>query len=241
MGKNTLKKLSLFFCILLLLAFGSNVCAAEAPYYADEEAGTFGRDPIEITPYNGIVPRAAADGNLIVVIDPGHGGIDGGASNGSANERDLNLKVAQYCKTYLEKYPNVTVYLTRSDNESKKLELTERADIGAQYGADIIISMHFNSGGGKGAEAYISCLEEYELKNFATAVVNNLGDLGLNKRGVKTRESSIKEYWYDGERLADYYGMIREPAEEKFPALSLNTVSSTAKRNSMPTQVPTRN
>ena len=47
-----------------------------------------------------------------LVIDPGHGGIDSGAiaSNGN-QEKDMNLKIAQYLKDYLSKY-DLNIYLT---------------------------------------------------------------------------------------------------------------------------------
>ena len=54
-------------------------------------------------------------GNLIVVIDPGHGGYDPGAVGvNGAKEKDLTLKIAKYCKEELEKYSGVTVYMTRT-------------------------------------------------------------------------------------------------------------------------------
>ena len=41
----------------------------------------------------------AADRNVIITLDPGHGGADpGSGTNNPMCERDLNLKIAQYCK-----------------------------------------------------------------------------------------------------------------------------------------------
>ena len=38
---------------------------------------------------------------MLIVLDPGHGGIDPGAINGDRQEKELNLKTAQYLREYL--------------------------------------------------------------------------------------------------------------------------------------------
>ena len=38
----------------------------------------------------------------VIVLDPGHGGYDGGANGNGVNEKDLTLKIAKHCKKYLE-------------------------------------------------------------------------------------------------------------------------------------------
>lgn len=61
--------------------------------------------------------KCTSDGRFVVVLDPGHGGKDSGATssfNGKSYiEKNLNLKIAQYCKAELEAYSNVDVYMTR--------------------------------------------------------------------------------------------------------------------------------
>ena len=61
-----------------------------------------------------------------VVLDPGHGGNDGGAqaSYGGKTylEKTLNLKIAQNCKEELSKYIRVNVYMTRNDDHYVALE-----------------------------------------------------------------------------------------------------------------------
>ena len=57
----------------------------------------------------------AADeqGNFVIVLDPGHGGPDPGASSGGLVEAKVNYKIASFAKKELEKYEGVKVYLTR--------------------------------------------------------------------------------------------------------------------------------
>ena len=52
-----------------------------------------------------------------VVIDPGHGGADPGAVNGSVYEKDFNLKVSQYIYNRLKEL-GIPVYITRTTDET---------------------------------------------------------------------------------------------------------------------------
>ena len=51
----------------------------------------------------------------LIIIDPGHGGIDPGAVYASLKEKEINLKVAKYLKQILDK-KGVIVALTREDD-----------------------------------------------------------------------------------------------------------------------------
>jgi len=87
-----------------------------------------------------------------VILDPGHGGKDSGATNPYGREKDYNLQLARQLKAMLEK-PNpplrnwgYKVILTR--NSDRYISLQERVNIANRIreGA-IFISLHFNSGG----------------------------------------------------------------------------------------------
>ena len=65
------------------------------------------------------VNAADNEGNLVIVLDPGHGGSDPGAIGGNLREDQVNFKIAYYAKQELEQYQGVKVYLTRyNDNPS---------------------------------------------------------------------------------------------------------------------------
>lgn len=53
------------------------------------------------------------DGDLVVIIDPGHGGRDGGAVQNGLTEKELNWNIATALKAELETYEGVKVYLTK--------------------------------------------------------------------------------------------------------------------------------
>ena len=79
----------------------------------------------------------------VVVIDPGHGGKDYGASVGNANEKDivldLALRLGQSIKT---NYPEIKVIYTRTKDIF--IPLYDRANLANKNEADLFISIHVN-------------------------------------------------------------------------------------------------
>ncbi len=91
----------------------------------------------------------------VVIVDPGHGGIDAGASSGSVLEKELNLEIAQILQEYLEESGAVAI-LTRTEDTNtadpnrkkgtsqKMSDLRERKDDIEEFSADMFISIHMN-------------------------------------------------------------------------------------------------
>lgn len=80
-----------------------------------------------------------------VIIDPGHGGKDAGATNSLGTEAQYNLQVAQQVRQLLQQ-KNFKVVMTRDSN--RYLSLQERVDLANRVNENaIFISIHFNSGG----------------------------------------------------------------------------------------------
>lgn len=86
----------------------------------------------------------------VIVLDPGHGGGDPGKQNEALglNEKYVTLDVALRLKKILERY-GWKVLLTRSDDRElspiKKKDLQLRNDFANSNGADLFLSIHFNS------------------------------------------------------------------------------------------------
>lgn len=78
-----------------------------------------------------------------VVIDPGHGGHDPGASARGVTEADLVLDVALRLEKLLQKVPGVEVVLTRRTDEFVPLQ--ERTAIANRENADLFLSIHANA------------------------------------------------------------------------------------------------
>ena len=110
-----LKRVSLFFFILFFLSLGSET------------------------------PSAAGLPPFRIVIDPGHGGRDEGATykKGSllVREKDMTLKIAQEVQSILLKQ-GYAVTLTR--NEDRELSLPARTALANQLKAQLFISIHMN-------------------------------------------------------------------------------------------------
>lgn len=158
---------------------------------------------------------------VIVVIDPGHGG--GGNANLGAvynalTEKDLTLQLARALKAELDRYDNVSVILTRT--EDTPLTLEQRAVFAKENNADFLFSIHFNASPIKnehifyGSEVWTSAFSPYYQKgyDFGQLVMGEWNGLGLYQKGVKTRI---------GKKGDDYYGIIRQSVKRNIPCVIL--------------------
>ena len=135
--------------------------------------------------------------NTKIIVDAGHGGLDGGASGNNLIEKNLNLQSSIYMYDRFKEL-GIPVKLTRVTDEY--LPKTERVNrVNELYPNDqniILISNHINAGGGEGAEIV------YSLKNDSTLaqeILNNIGDAGQIKRKIYQRrlpENPNKDYYY---------------------------------------------
>lgn len=123
-----------------------------------------------------------------VWIDAGHGGKDPGAVANGIQEKDIALKVSLGIKDRLEaNYENVQVLLSRSTDVF--LELKERTSKANTAGADILVSIHCNAGGGKGgfeSFRYTSASQNsIKLQNALHKAIT--GEVGGIDRGIKAQ------------------------------------------------------
>lgn len=137
------------------------------------------------------------DSNIKIIVDAGHGGLDGGASGNNLIEKNLNLQSSLYMYERFNEL-GIPVKMTRTTDEY--LPKTERVNrVNELYPNDqnvILISNHINAGGGEGAEIV------YSLRNDSTLaqeMLNNIGDTGQIKRKIYQRrlpENPNKDYYY---------------------------------------------
>ncbi len=76
----------------------------------------------------------------VVVIDPGHGGIESGATNGPVAEKDLSLALARKLRTTLQARLGAIVILTRDSDVSMDSEA--RSAVANNNQADLFITLH---------------------------------------------------------------------------------------------------
>ena len=91
------------------------------------------------------ITQARVPGRPIILIDPGHGGQDPGATaiSGDITEKQLTLQFARELRDKLASDGRVRVALTRDDD--RYLSLDQRAALARRIGASLYISIHMDS------------------------------------------------------------------------------------------------
>jgi len=97
-----------------------------------------------------------------VVIDPGHGGADGGARSPVGDEKDLALAIARLVAARLRPDSSINVVLTRHGDEFVSLQ--ERGRIAARANGKLFISIHANAN----EDPQVSGVETYFLSDAQT-------------------------------------------------------------------------
>lgn len=123
-------------------------------------------------------PERRADGPLVVVLDPGHGGIDPGADRGGVVEADLMLTFARELKEVLLRSGNLDVVLTRDGDYFVPLE--ERVSIARRAGADVFLSLHADAlaeGRATGATVYTLAEDASDVASEKLAERHDRADL----------------------------------------------------------------
>ncbi|WP_368908213.1 N-acetylmuramoyl-L-alanine amidase AmiA [Serratia marcescens] len=97
-----------------------------------------------------------AGGKKLVMIDPGHGGIDSGAvGHEGSQEKHIVLEIANHVRRFLHEHDHVEARLTREEDEF--IPLFQRVEIAHQHQADLFISIHadgFTSPSASGASVF---------------------------------------------------------------------------------------
>ncbi|UQX52276.1 N-acetylmuramoyl-L-alanine amidase [Cytobacillus pseudoceanisediminis] len=135
-----------------------------------------------------------------VFIDPGHGGTDPGAVGNGLQEKNLTLQIATRIKDILTlEYDNVSIQMSRTGDQT--VSLSERTNAANVWGADFLLSVHINAGGGTGYEDYV-----YPGVGAPTTTYQN---------NIHSEVIKLVDFYDRGKKQADFH-MLRESA---MPAL----------------------
>ncbi|MBO0992864.1 N-acetylmuramoyl-L-alanine amidase [Bacillus sp. SD088] len=119
-----------------------------------------------------------------IVLDPGHGGNDIGASgqNGTL-EKQVTLETANKIKTTLEQ-AGAEVLMTRDDDEY--VELEERGELAAENQADLFVSIHYDAFETNDVEGMTSYYYHNRDKKLAECIHQYIfiEDIHARNRGV---------------------------------------------------------
>ncbi|WP_252231156.1 MULTISPECIES: N-acetylmuramoyl-L-alanine amidase CwlD [unclassified Clostridium] len=175
----------------------------------------------------GIPTRVLAEENKskhVIVIDPGHGGIDGGAKSKKGTvEKDINLSISLKLKDQLEEL-GYNVYLTREDDselDKKKVnDLNARCNMKKDKNCEVFISIHQNMFPQPkcfGAQVWYSNNEKSKLlaDNIQNSLKSNIDD--ENKRVAKAAKDQyrILRDGYDGACVLVECGFLSNNKEEE--------------------------
>ena len=185
-----------------------------------------------------------------VIIDPGHGGTDAGATGNNLLEKDYNLLISKYMYDRFKQL-GIPVAITRDSDTT--LSPTDRVNtILNKFGNSsdvILISNHVNSGGGEGAEVI------YALRNkdtLAKRILENIGATGQATRKYYQRRlpsDTSKDYYFihrntgNLEPLIVEYGFIDntkdvEFLKENYEELAEAVISAVANYIGVPYKAP---
>ena len=135
----------------------------------------------------------------VIVLDPGHGGLDNGASVAGVDEDTLNLKISFALKEELESR-GATVYMTRTNdqdmtkrnyNYSKQDDMYLRALQVDAYQPDLFLSIHLNS---STSSAWGSQVFYYKKSEDGKRLANCIHDQMKILTGTRKNVSSSSFY-----------------------------------------------
>ena len=160
-----------------------------------------------------------------IFIDAGHGGPDPGAVGNGVTEQAVNLKVAKELAQLLYEggYEVMQYRTTRDENvlSNKNADLSNRANMANNWGADYFVSIHTNSSvnpAANGFEAYV-----YRLGGAAEALAQSIvsqvvAQLGSKDNGVRQANFAVLRRTRMPATLLEL-GYLTNPTE----ALNLNS------------------
>lgn len=165
---------------------------------------------------------------LVIVIDPGHGGENLGTIENGFEEKRMTMLTAQAMYDELSLYDDVTVYMTHT--EDVDMSLKERAEFAASAEADFLFSIHYNASVRHdlfGSEIWISSVAPYNAYGyqFGYQFLQEMSNYDLFLRGIKTK---LRDKQKD-----DYYGIIRESVALSVPAVILEHCHVDEERDSV--------
>lgn len=123
-----------------------------------------------------------AQKKFTIVVDPGHGGADHGASGIFSKEKDVTLSVGLKLRDALQKsFPTVKTIMTRTTDITQNVKA--KANIANMSGGDLFISIHCNSA---------SRISKSEFTGYKTETYYT----GKGKKRKKhTRKVPTYRYW----------------------------------------------
>jgi N-acetylmuramoyl-L-alanine amidase len=175
-------------------------------------------------------PAAAADPRPVVVIDPGHGGIDNGTQAAGESEKTLVLGFGLALRDRLEKAGKYRIVMTRTDDTF--VPLSERVRIARTQSAALFVSIHADAlprgeGDAQGATIYTLSDRASDAEAERLAEVENKADAigGVNLTEEPTDVADI---------LIDLAQRETRTFSNRFARLLMGQMKTTARMHKHP-------
>ena len=161
----------------------------------------------------------------LVVLDPGHGGRDPGASSphSARPEKDVTLAITAAIRDALAASGRVRVAMTREDD--RFIPLPERYAIARRMGADLFISIHADAApandGARGATIYT--LSEVASSKEAASLAEQQNESGRIGGAPLSEDASVNRILIDLAQResmnvsAEFAALLKREAEPFFP------------------------
>lgn len=153
--------------------------------------------PLAVPPSLPEIDLVSMERGYVVAIDPGHGGVDGGAVGRGLLEADMTWDTAQELLALLQADDRFTPFLTKT--KEMTMNPRARAALTNLGGADVILSIHGNSDpvyGASGFECYPAPpgrTYHAESLRLAELLAEGFGAEGARLRG----EGGVRYLYYD--------------------------------------------
>lgn len=139
---------------------------------------------------DGAMETATYKEGHVIILDPGHGGMDEGGSKEGIEEKTINLELAMSLRDKLEEY-GFTVFLTREDDV--EVSLTDRVKFAESMQGDMLISIHQNVcdySNVSGIEVWYNETGETESERLARLMQQYLvANTGAVNRGINSTDT----------------------------------------------------
>ena len=175
-------------------SFVQSLGAESRPELKPAISDTVASVPVE--PSAPVKPATPADTRPVVVIDPGHGGLDNGTQAGGTNEKELVLGFGLALRDRLEKSGKYRVVMTRTDDTF--IPLTDRVKVARNQAAALFVSIHADAlprreGDAQGATIYTLSDKASDAEAERLAEAENKADAigGVNLTEEPTEVADI--------------------------------------------------
>lgn len=127
-------------------------------------------------------PSSLKPKNLLVAIDPGHGGSNSGATGvtSNVNEKEYTLKIATEVEKYLKRKGFQTFMTRTSDTD---LSMIDRTLMLRKEDPDFLISIHLNSSGNEKVEGVSTYYRYIGFRPLSQFILTRMMELGLGNYG----------------------------------------------------------